>query len=381
MINLLNKIFKSVDDYVDSKNIQNKYTSYKSFREMDSGFSSYYNKIHHSHYIEIKHDNVHFLNDILFEKEDQKNIFENFEVFCMQLLYGQTNKSNRNQIEIKYNKDTKKINKLECRWYPLGIQLNISDNDMMTFSLIHNSIDLNNNNDWITKPSNYSQLNVNLENVLNELKEIIMLKAGFSFDQLDSCKFINFMNKSIKEITIEQFIDKKYNYKNPEDIKNAVEKTSKNTVFTANMVSIDQDHDKTVFTIFNEIMKDERDCDVMKQLMNLIMFYFKLKGENPTIFFDCLSYYVYINKTNNLSNVFYDYTFDNLLDLSIGKNGHTYSYTSPLNKSEIRKTSESLHDVYNYLLGAIRDEINQTLGNGDNNITLSHIKIYEMLHI
>lgn len=377
MLTLINKIFDSVDDYIDSKNIQNRYTAHKSLREMDNGFSNYYHEGYHSHYIEIKHNNVHFLNDVLFETEDQKNIFENFEVFCTKLLYGHTNKSNRNQITIKYNKDTKTINNLNCRWYPLGIQLNISDNDMMTFSVIHNDIDLNNNNDWITKPSNYSQLNVNLENVLNELKEIIMLKAGFSFDQLDSCKFINFMNKSIKEITIEQFIDKKYNYKNPEDITNAVQKISKNTVITANMVSIDQDHDKTVLTIFNEIMKAESECDVMKQLMNLIMFYFKLKGENPMIFFECRYCYDYIDKTKNLSNIFYVYTFDNLIDLSIGKNDHTYSYTSTLNE----KTSESLHDVYNYLLGTIRDEINQTIGNGDNNITLSHIKVYEMLHI
>lgn len=381
MLTLINKIFNSVDDYVDSKNIQNRYTAHQSLREMDNGYSNYYYKGYHSHYIEIKHDDVHFLNDVLFETEDQKNIFEKFEVFCTKLLYGHTNKSNRNQVTIKYNKDIKTINNLECRWYPLGIQLNISDNDMMTFSLIHNAIDLNDNNDWITKPSKYSQLNVNLENVLNELKEIIMLKAGFSFDQLDSCKFINFMNKSIKEITIEQFIDKKYNYKNPEDIKNAVEKTSQNPVITANMVSIDQDHDKTVLTIFNEIMKDESECDVMKQLMNLIMFYFRLKGENPMIFFDCLYYSPYINKTNNLSNLYYVYSFDYLFSLYIGENGHTYSYESSLNNSKKKKTSESLHDVYNYLLDIIRDEINQTIGNDDNNITLNQIKVYEMLHI
>ena len=109
MLTLINKIFESVDGYVDSKNLQNRYTAHKSLREMDDGFFNYYYERHHSHYIEIKHEDVHFLNDILFEKEDQKNIFENFEVFCTQLLYGHKNKSNRNQIEIKYNKDTKTI--------------------------------------------------------------------------------------------------------------------------------------------------------------------------------------------------------------------------------------------------------------------------------
>lgn len=48
---------------------------------------------------------------------------------------------------------------------------------------------------------------------------------------------------------------------------------------------------------------------------------------------------------------------------------------------QTKQTSESLNDVYNYLLGTIRDEINQTIGNDDNHITLSHIKVYEMLHI
>jgi hypothetical protein len=370
MITLINKILESVDDYVDSKNIQNKYTSYKSFREMESGFSNYYHKGHHSHYIEIKHNDIHFLDDILFKTEEQKNTFESFKIFCCQLLYGHTYKSTRNQITIKYKKDTKIINDIEFRWNS-SVKLNISADDLMTLSVI------NNENNWTTKPSNYSQLNVNLDNVLNELKEIIMLKAGFSFDQLDSCEFISFMSKSIKEIRNEQFINKKYNYKDSEELKNAIQKNLKNTVINAGMVSIDQDHNETVLTIFNEIMKDKNEWAIMKQLMNLIMFYFKMKSENPMIFFECRYCYDYIDKTNNLSNIFYVYTFDNLIDLSIGKNDHTYSYTSQLNT----KTSESLHDVYNYLLGTIRDEINQTIGNGDNNITLSHIKVYEMLHI
>lgn len=141
----------------------------------------------------------------------------------------------------------------------------------MTLSVI------NAEHDWVTKPSNYSQFNINLENILNELKEIMMLKAGFSFDQLDSSKFTKFMNKSVKEIINEQFVDKKYNYKNKEEITNIIQKLSNNTVINAGMVWIDKDHDKTVLTIFNEIIKDKTECTVMKHLMNLIMFYLKLK--------------------------------------------------------------------------------------------------------
>lgn len=373
MLALINKIFESVDDYVDSKNIKDRYTSYKSFREIESGFSSYYDKGYHSHFIEIKHNDIHFLDDIFFNTQEQKNLFENFKVFCSQLLYGHTPKQNRNQITIRYNKDSQTINDIECRWHSLGIKINISVNDMMTISVI------NTENDWITNPSNYSQFNINLENILNELKELMMLKVGFTFDQLNSCAFKKFMSKSIKEIINEQFIDKKYNYINKKEITNVIQKNSKNNFIYAGLVSIEQDHNETVFNIFDEIIKDKPESVVMKQLINLIMFYFKIKAENPTILFECQHYQEHINKTNNLSHIFYAYSFDNLLYLSIGENGHTYSYKTSLN--DIKKISERLHDVYDYVLEKIRNDINQTLGNDDNTIKLSHIKVYEMLHI
>lgn len=51
------------------------------------------------------------------------------------------------------------------------------------------------------------------------------------------------------------------------------------------------------------------------------------------ILFDSQFYSEYINKTNDLSNISYIYSFDKLLDICIGKDGHTYSYQSSLNET------------------------------------------------
>jgi len=372
---IAHKIINSIDSYIDSKNIENRYNSHQKIPEtVDNFFMRFYMDINHTEYLVIKHTDINYLDDILFSNDALKINFEAFKIFCTQLLYGNNNKTNTHMILIEYSNTKDAIISVKCQWNESGIWLELYEKNLI--------LSVNDGNlRWQTRNYNCNDINNCFQDMLDEMKGILISKAGYAVNDEYSEDFKTFKNKSIREVANEQFSTKKYNYKSQEELVEIVNKQLTRNFVKAGIFTFKDDHEKKVLTIFDELIKSKNERQLMRQLMSLMIFYFKIKNQSPTIYFDCSNDVGKVNKLKKLDGIFYVYCFDNLLELFIGKDKHTFTYKSPLRNDECEKTSETLNDVYIYLLESIREDINKKLMNGDNTITLNHLKVYEMIHI
>jgi hypothetical protein len=372
---ITNKILNSIDSYIDSKKIENRYNSYQKIPEnVDNFFMRFYMDVNHVDYLVIKHTDINYLDDILFSNKALKVKFEEFKSFCTQLLYGNNNKTNTHMILLEYSPTTKEIISVKCQWNESGIWIECYEDNVM--------LSVNNGNlRWKTRNYNCNNINNYLQDMLDEMKGILISKAGYALNAEYTEEFKTFKNKSTIEVANEKFSTKKYNYKSQEELVEIVNKKLTSDFVKVGIFTFKDDHEKKVLTIFDELIKSNNERHLMRQLMSLMMFYFKIKNQSPTIYFDYSNVEGKVNKLQKLDGIFYVYCFDKLLELFIGKDKHTFTYKSPLKDEKYEKTSETLNDVYIYLLESIREDINKTLMNGNNTITLNHLKVYEMINI